>query len=145
MKDYGKSVEWPRPPSMLQGLVQLLQKVHGRYVHVLGHSSRPFPVRSGSGPEVSCKVRIWSWGFLSGSQSVRQHHSQFDWKNKIKHCYLWVCIKCSQWENLLTFKWFKMLRWKYIANKSVGTFKNIDIYIWDNKVKIWYNEKKFYF
>ena len=32
MKDYGKSVEWPRPPSKLQGLVELLQRVHGKYV-----------------------------------------------------------------------------------------------------------------
>lgn len=31
MRDYGKSVEWPRPPSRLQGLFQLLQKVHGRW------------------------------------------------------------------------------------------------------------------
>nr|XP_022305174.1 unconventional myosin-Id-like isoform X4 [Crassostrea virginica] len=31
MKDYGKSVEWPRPPSKLQGLVELLQRVHGKW------------------------------------------------------------------------------------------------------------------
>ncbi|XP_076437285.1 unconventional myosin-Id-like [Babylonia areolata] len=31
MKDYGKSVQWPRPPAVLQGLVGMLQKVHSRW------------------------------------------------------------------------------------------------------------------
>ena len=30
MKDYGKHIEWPRPPSVLHGLVELLKKTHGR-------------------------------------------------------------------------------------------------------------------
>ena len=33
-KDFGKSVQWPRPPAVLQGLVSMLQKVHSRSVHV---------------------------------------------------------------------------------------------------------------
>ena len=31
-RDYGKSVQWPRPPAVLQGLVSMLQKVHMRWV-----------------------------------------------------------------------------------------------------------------
>lgn len=31
MKDFGKSVQWPAPPAALQGLVDLLKKVHSRW------------------------------------------------------------------------------------------------------------------
>ncbi|XP_048754348.1 unconventional myosin-Id-like isoform X2 [Ostrea edulis] len=31
MKDYGKHVEWPRPPSVLHSLVELLKRTHGRW------------------------------------------------------------------------------------------------------------------
>lgn len=89
MRDYGKSVEWPRPPSRLQGLFQLLQKVHGRYVHVLGQSSRPFPVWS----------RIWSWGFLLGhnlwvnitNNLIKKIQSNLVFSESVLN---------SQWENL---------------------------------------------
>ena len=35
MRDYGKSVQWPRPPAVLQGMVLMLQKVHMRSVFIL--------------------------------------------------------------------------------------------------------------
>lgn len=31
MKDFGKSIQWPRPPSVLEGMVALLQQTHGRW------------------------------------------------------------------------------------------------------------------
>ncbi|XP_067649162.1 unconventional myosin-Id-like [Haliotis asinina] len=30
-RDYGKSIQWPRPPSVLEGLVSLLQRIHNRW------------------------------------------------------------------------------------------------------------------
>ena len=30
MKDYGKNIEWPTPPSVLEGLVQQLRRVHNK-------------------------------------------------------------------------------------------------------------------
>lgn len=30
MRDYGKHVQWPKPPAKLQGLTNLLQQVHSR-------------------------------------------------------------------------------------------------------------------
>jgi myosin-1 len=34
-RDFGKSVQWPAPPAVLQGLVDMLKKVHARSVQVL--------------------------------------------------------------------------------------------------------------
>ncbi|KAK3104099.1 hypothetical protein FSP39_024410 [Pinctada imbricata] len=31
MKDYGKTVQWPKPPSVLEGMVTLLQRIHNRW------------------------------------------------------------------------------------------------------------------
>ncbi|XP_046369671.2 unconventional myosin-Id-like [Haliotis rufescens] len=30
-KDYGKNIQWPRPPSVLEGLVSMLQRIHNRW------------------------------------------------------------------------------------------------------------------
>lgn len=29
-RDFGKNVQWPSPPAVLQGLVDMLKKVHSR-------------------------------------------------------------------------------------------------------------------
>lgn len=33
MKDFGKSIVWPHPPSVLEGMVKMLQVVHHRYAY----------------------------------------------------------------------------------------------------------------